>query len=216
MNNFIKKEWPLLLIIAIPLITAIFVYPYMPDLVPTHWNIKGEVDDYSSREFGTFFLPLLNIGMYALFIILPNLDPKRANYDKFTGSYTLIRYSIHVFFIIMFTLIVLTSLGYVVDIGLWISVCVSILFIVMGNIMGKVRHNYFVGFKFPWTLANEEVWRKTHQFGAKAMVLGGIIALIGVIATYNSLRFAFLMVGIFIPLIITTIYSYIYYKKIIS
>ncbi|KJS23295.1 MAG: integral membrane protein [Clostridiaceae bacterium BRH_c20a] len=214
MNQFFKKEWPYLLFLVIPLVAAFLVYPYMPDMVPTHWNTQGEVDRYSSREFGTFFLPLLNIVLYVLFIVLPHLDPKRANYEKFLGSYRLIRYTTHIFFVFVFAITVFASLGYSVDIGLWVSLGVSLLFIVMGNIMGRVRHNYFVGFRYPWTLANEEVWRKTHQIGSKAMVLGGIIALIGVLLTENNARFIVLMSGIFIPTIFTTIYSYLVYKKI--
>lgn len=214
MNNFLKNEWPYLLLLIIPLIAAILVYPYMPDLVPTHWNTQGEVDGYSSREFGTFFIPLLNIGLYLFFIVLPNFDPKRANYEKFFGSYKLIRYSIHIFIILMFALTVFASLGYSVDIGLWVSISVALLFIIMGNIMGRVRHNYFVGFRLPWTLANEEVWRKTHRVGSKAMVLGGVLALIGVIFTEHNLRFIVLMTGIFIPTIFTTIYSYVTFRKV--
>jgi uncharacterized membrane protein len=78
MKNFIKREWPFLLILLIPLIAAIIIYPYMPEQVPTHWNIQGEVDDYSSKEFGTFFLPLLNIGLFVLFVAMPYLDPKKS------------------------------------------------------------------------------------------------------------------------------------------
>jgi uncharacterized membrane protein len=86
----------------------------------------------------------------------------------------------------------------------------------MGNIMSRVRHNYFVGFKYPWTLANEEVWRKTHQLGSKLMVAGGFIALFGVIFTQGAASFAVMIVGIFIPVVITTVYSYIIYKRIVG
>jgi uncharacterized membrane protein len=114
----------------------------------------------------------------------------------------------------MFFITVAASLNYPIDIGLWISAGVAILFIVMGNIMGRVRHNYFVGFRYPWTLANEEVWRKTHRLGSKAMVIGGVLALIGVLITENTARFVTLMAGLFIPTIITSIYSYLVFRKI--
>lgn len=106
------------------------------------------------------------------------------------------------------------TLGYPVNIGKWVAAGVAVLFIVMGNVMGRVRHNYFVGFKLPWTLANEEVWKKTHQVGAKAMVAGGVLSLIGVILTSGGLSFVILMAGIFVPMIIVTIYSYLLYRKI--
>jgi uncharacterized membrane protein len=214
MNYNLKREWPLLVILAIPLIAAILVYPHMPDQVPIHWNAQGEVNNYGSRAFGTFFMPLLNVVMYVLFIVLPKIDPKRANYSKFDSSYLTIRYSLHLFFMLMFGVTVAASLGYPINIGKWVPIGVSVLIIVMGNIMGRVKHNYFVGFRFPWTLANEEVWRRTHQFGAKLMVLGGFVALFGVIFTQGSASFAILMIGVLVPTIITTIYSYLIYKQI--
>ncbi|MBR0599995.1 SdpI family protein [Sinanaerobacter chloroacetimidivorans] len=209
----IKKDWPIWIILLIPIIIAVFVYPYMPDQVPMHWNINGEVDNYGSKTVGTFMMPLMNAGLYFLFILLPKLDPRKENYQKFLGSYQIIRYAVHVFMALMFLLVVAASLGYAVDIGLWVSVGVDVLFIIMGNIMGRVRHNYFVGFRLPWTLANEEVWRKTHQTGAKAMVLGGVLALIGVLLTENNLRFIILMSGIFIPIIFISVYSYVLFRK---
>lgn len=214
MNYNLKREWPLLVMLAIPVFIAILVYPHMPEQVPIHWNVKGQVDNYGSRAFGTFFLPLMNIVMYVLFIVLPKLDPKRANYSKFDSSYLTIRYSLHLFFVLLFGITAAVSLGYPVNIGKWVPAGVAVLFIVMGNIMGRVRHNYFVGFKFPWTLANEEVWRRTHLFGAKLMVIGGFAALFGVVFTSGTASFVILMIGIFVPVIITTIYSYLIYKQI--
>lgn len=214
MSNFIKREWLLLLILFSSLVFAVVIYSYMPDQVPIHWNIEGEIDNYGSKAFGTFFIPLLNIGMYILFLVLPKLDPKKESYKEFERSYTIIRYSMHIFMTVLFLVTVFASLGYNVDVSLWIAAGVAVLFIVMGSVMGKVKHNYFVGFKFPWTLANEEVWKKTHYVGSKAMVWGGILAIIGVILTEGTARFIILMVGIFVPTILTTVYSYLYFKKI--
>jgi len=214
MNNNFKREWPFLVILAIPLIVAILIYPQMPDQVPIHWNVKGEVDNYGSKVFGTFFLPILNVFLYILFLVLPKFDPKRANYSKFDSSYLTIRYSLHLFFALIFGVTAAASLGFPVQIDKWIPGGVAVLFIVMGNIMGRVRHNYFVGFKYPWTLANEEVWRRTHQLGAKLMVIGGFAALLGVIFTEGTASVVILMAGIFVPIVITTIYSYLFYKQI--
>jgi len=214
MNNFLKNEWRFLLLLIIPIIISVLVYPHLPEQVPIHWNIHGQVDNYGSKEFGAFFMPLLNIGMYILFIILPHLDPKKKNYQKFTSSYTFLRYVMHFFFLFMYCLTLAAAFGYSVDIGLWVGGAVAILFIALGNILSRVRHNYFVGFKLPWTLASEEVWRKTHLLGSKLMVAGGVFGLIGVLLTQSYIRFIVLMVGVFVPIIVTTIYSYVFFKKL--
>jgi uncharacterized membrane protein len=216
MNFNIKKEWPLLVILAVPVVIAVLVYPQMPEQVPIHWNIEGQANGYGSREFGTFFLPLMNIAMYVLFLVLPKLDPKYANYSKFGSSYLTIRYSLHLFFMLLFGMTLAASLGYPINIGRWVPAGVAVLFIVMGNIMSRVRHNYFVGFRYPWTLANEEVWKRTHQLGSKLMVVGGFIALFGVIFTQGTASFLILMAGILVPTVITTIYSYFIYKRIVG
>jgi uncharacterized membrane protein len=214
MMNFIKREWSLLVLVLGTFLAAFLIYPKMPDMVPIHWNIQGEVDGYGSRFMGTFLMPLVNLGMYVLLLVTPKLDPKRANYEKFEGSYRIIRFTLHIFFALIFALTVYVSLGHPIDVGLWIPAGVCVLIIILGNLMGRVRHNYFVGFKFPWTLASEEVWQRTHRFGSKLMVLGGIFALVSVFLTEGNFRFILMMIGIMLPTIIITIYSYVIYRKI--
>lgn len=214
MMDFIKREWSLLVLVLGTFIAAFLIYPKMPDMVPIHWNIQGEVDGYGSRFFGTFLMPLVNLGMYVLLLVTPKLDPKRANYEKFGSSYRIIRFTLHLFFALIFALTVYASLGHPIDVSLWIPAGVSVLFIILGNVMGRVRHNYFVGFKFPWTLASEEVWQRTHRFGSKLMVLGGVFALVSVFLTEGNFRFILMMTGIMLPTIITTVYSYVIYRQI--
>ena len=212
--EFLKKEWKLLLLLAGTFVVAAVVYPRMPDQVPIHWNVKGEVDNYGSRLFGTFFLPVLNAFLYVLLLVTPKIDPKRGNYEKFQGSYDFIRYLIHVFMIFIFALTVSYSLGYEIDISSWVPAGVSVLMILMGNTIGRVRHNYFVGFKVPWTLANEEVWRRTHLVGAKAMVVGGVLALITSFAVEGTLKMVLFLVFILGSNVFTLIYSYVIYRRL--
>lgn len=213
MNNNLKRELPFIIILLLPFIIAALVYPQMPDQVPIHWNAQGQVDDYASKGFGTFLLPVLNVALYLLLVFLPKTDPKKANYQKFNTSYRVIRYATHCFFFLIFIVTLLATLGNPVDINLWIPVAVAVLFIIMGNVMGRVRHNYYVGFRFPWTLANETVWKKTHQVGAKAMVIGGVAALIGIFLVESESRVYVLLACVFLPMIFITVYSYLIYKK---
>ena len=149
MNKFLKQEWPLLAILLLTFLAAAAVYPMMPDQVPIHWNAAGQVDGYGSRAFGAFFLPVMNLGIYVLFLVLPKLDPRKENYAKFGSSYRFIRYTFHFFMVYIFVITLLASLGYGVSIDRLVPIGVALLFIVLGNYMGKIRHNYFVGFAFP-------------------------------------------------------------------
>lgn len=213
LSERIKKDWPILLLMMIVLVVSIVLYPSLPEKVPSHWNIKGEIDAYSSKLFGVLGINMMNIVMYFLFIILPNLDPRRENYMKFGSAYNLIRYVMHLFFVMMQIVILTASFGYEVDVAFLITVGVGIMFVLLGNVMGKIKHNYFVGIKTPWTLADERVWVKTHRFSAPLWVVGGIIVIIS--AFFGGMAsFITLMIVTVAMVIIPLVYSYKCFKEI--
>ncbi|MDD2458973.1 MAG: SdpI family protein [Eubacteriales bacterium] len=212
-KHVFRQEWPLILVILVPLVAAFMIYPSMPDVVPTHWNARGEIDGYSSRAFGTFFLPLMNIGLYVLLLLSPKLDPKRENYAGFAGTYRLIRWLIHAFMAGIFGVTIAAALGYAVDIGLWIPAFVAVMFIFLGATMNRVKFNYFVGIRVPWTLADEEVWNQTHRVAAKWMIAGGVLALVSAVLFSGDLRFMVFMICILAPVLGATVYSYVIFQK---
>ena len=211
---FLKTEWPALVILAVTLGVTLILYPRLPDKIPMHWNISGEVDRYGSRLQGAFMLPLLSIALYTFYHFLPIIDPKRKNYTKFNSSYTFLRYLLLIFFLGMQLIILTTSLGLNLDVGRWVTGGVGLLFIFLGNIMSRFRFNYFIGIRTPWTLASEVVWRKTHLLASKLMVLGGVIILLGLFLASNELRFITVMVGALVPSGISTLYSYLVFRKL--
>lgn len=209
----IKKDWPILLLMMIVLVVSIALYPTLPEKIPSHWNIKGEIDAYSSKLFGVLGINLMNIGMYFLFIILPNLDPRRENYIKFGSAYNVIRYVFHLFFVMMQIVILTASFGYKVEVDFLVTVGVGIMFVFLGNIMGKIKQNYFVGIKTPWTLTDERVWVKTHRFSAPLWVIGGFIVIAS--AFFGGMAsFITLMVVVIIITIIPFVYSYRCFKEL--
>jgi uncharacterized membrane protein len=118
--SYCVKEWALLLFLLVPIIVAVVVYPLMPEVVPTHWNAQGQVDGYSGRAFGTFFLPFMNIGLYILLFFAPKLDPKKDNYPSFASTYRVIRWLIHAFMVVIYAVTLRAALGHAMDVGLWI------------------------------------------------------------------------------------------------
>ncbi|HHY78196.1 MAG TPA: SdpI family protein [Clostridiales bacterium] len=208
----LKRELPLILIIILSFAISIYFYPMMPDRVPTHWNFRGEIDGYSGKFSGTFMMPIMSLIMYGLFLVLPVLDPKKNNYERFKSTYVFFRYLFHIFFLGMQTMIILAALGYKVDISRWVMFSISLLFMLMGNVMGRVKHNYFVGIRTPWTLASEEVWVKTHRMAAILWTVGGFI---GAVLSLLKIGLAWILVTIaFIPTLIPVVYSYLLFNKI--
>jgi uncharacterized membrane protein len=114
-----------------------------------------------------------------MLLFLPRIDPRGGRYERFAGAYLVIRTVALVFFVVVYVATVLWARGINVDFILVISLAMGLLFMVLGNYMGKIRPNWFVGIRTPWTLSSEESWNKTHRLGGKLFVVIGLIIAIG-------------------------------------
>lgn len=211
--SLIKSEWYLLLIILATFVFGLYVYPLLPAQVPTHWNIQGQVDGWSSKTFAVIFFPLFNLGIYPLMLLLPKIDPRRENYINFSATYKIIRLLLHLFLAFIYIITLLAALKYPFKIDFFVRISVSLLFLLIGNYMGKFQQNYFIGIKTPWTLASEEVWKKTHLWAAPLWVIGGSFNII--LSFFQEVWAGYLQIIIFILLaLIPVIYSYFVYEKL--
>lgn len=209
------SDWPLLLIILGSLAVGVMVYPQLPEMVASHWNFKGHVDGYSSRFWGAFGIPLMTAGIYALMLVLPLIDPRRENYKKFAGVYRLFKVVLVIFMTGVYLIVILNALGYRVPVDRAIMAGISLLFLVLGNFMGQIRHNYFVGIKTPWTLANEQVWQKTHRLGGRLWVAAGLVGLAASLlgGTAGGIIMA---VALGVATVVPMVYSYIEFHRPIN
>ena len=199
---------PLILIIA-SVILSFYFYAHWPAQVASHWNFRGIVDGYSSSIFMAFFFPLLFIGIYLLFLVLPYIDPKRERYAEFAKTYHIFKAAIIAALFAVYVVTGIYNLGYVFNVGIAVAVIIGILMIVIGNYLGNIKFNYFMGIRTPWTLASETVWDKTHHasrwffivFGLLIIIapflpeIGGIVVLItgAVIAVVGSFLYSYLV-----------------------
>jgi uncharacterized membrane protein len=212
-SNQIRSDWPAIILIAAMLLAGSYFYPQLPEQVPSHWNIQGEVDRYSSRFWGAFGIPLMSAGIYLLMLVTPLIDPRRTNYAKFAGSYQTLKMVLVAFFSGLYAVIILSALGYAVSVERLVPMGVSLLIIIVGNMLGRVRHNYFVGIKLPWTLASEVVWQKTHRLAAPIWVAAGLLGLVG--AFFGGLAAAILLFGsLAVAVLVPVIYSYMLYRRL--
>lgn len=207
-----KKEWYLFLLILVMFLSGIALYSRLPDQIPIHWNIEGEVDDYASRFWGVFMLPFTNLLVLLTFTFMPLLDPRKENYPKFSRSYRAIKAITVVFFAVLHFLVLAFALGYELDISRIVVVGAALLFIVMGNYLPKVKHNYFVGVRVPWTLASEKVWKKTHRFAGKLFVISGIIIFLSIFVS-EIIRFWLIMICALVTSLASMVYSYLVYRQ---
>jgi len=208
----LKTEWFPLLMILILFVAGFYFYSVFPEQVPVHWNAQGVVDNYGSKFVGAFLAPLLAVGVYLLFVALPLIDPKKDRYKDFSKTYHLFKNLILMYLVYIFFISSLNAVGVNIPVEFAIPVGVGVLFVLLGNYMGKIKPNWFMGIRTPWTLSSEDVWNKTHRFGGKVFVVGGlVIASLGFWPVF--MRIPVLMIVVLAVVILTVIYSYIVYKK---
>lgn len=212
LNLTLKSELIPILIILTAVAISIFSYKLLPEQVITHWNMYGEPDGWSSKNFHAFFFPGLLVFIYLLMNILPKIDPKRQRYQEFFNIYLIIRNLMLSTFLVVFIGATLSNLGYNINIGGLVGATIGVLFIIMGNYLGKIKRNWFVGIKNPWTLSSENVWNNTHRLGEKLFVLWGLsIIALPWLAPQASMWV--LLGGALILIGSVTLYSYLLYKQ---
>lgn len=207
----------LLAVIALQIIVSLVTFPFLPDRVPIHWNAAGQVDGYASKWFNLVFYPLMSIGIVVLvrglMAISPRLDRQgqRTNL-KFAN---IVIAGVALLFLILQLAATAIALNMPVDMTFVITLALSLLFIVMGNFLGKIRRNLSgIGIRTPWTLANDTVWERTHRLGGWLFVAVGLLGL--VCSFIPALRLISILGGVLLVSVITVVYSYIVYQRVAS
>jgi uncharacterized membrane protein len=204
----VRNRWIGFIVAGVALAAAIWAYPRLPEQVATHWNIRGEPDDYSGRFVGAFVMPLVILAVAAVAQVLPKIDPKRANYPKFLDTYWLLINGILIFMGVVHLAVLGDALGFPVPFRRVMPVALGFLFIVIGNYLGRVQPNWFLGIRTPWTLSSDTVWRKTHRLGAWVFVAAGVLFMASAFAP--SVRAGVPLAIIIIALVMTPVVYSLY------
>ncbi|MFA6422110.1 MAG: SdpI family protein [Candidatus Buchananbacteria bacterium] len=216
MKSPIKLGWksealPIAMIIVSIVLSFVF-YKYWPEKVATHWNFYGQVDAYGPKAFMAFFFPFLLLGMYALFTILPYIDPKRDRYQEFSKTFHIFKDCIIAVLFIVYVATGIFNLGYDINIGYIISFVIGAMMIVLGNYMGKIKYNWFMGIRTPWTMSSENVWNRTHRVGGWFFIIFGLLIIITPYLPILLGTITFIS-GVALVLVGTMLYSYIVYRQ---
>lgn len=208
-----KEDWPLFLAMAGAFITSAVLYPTLPEKVPIHWDINDQVNGWGSR-FEALFLSLgMAVGIYLLILFIPLIDPRRRNYTKFGSSFRIIRFVLVLFMLLVWGATIAAARGMHVNMNLLMPAAISILLIVMGNVMPRLRHNWFIGVRTPWSLSSEEAWRKTHRVAGMIFVACGTMSLLATISFGGKIAAISMMVAILGASFGSLVYSYFAWKS---
>lgn len=208
----LKTEWRALLIIIATIALSYWAYPQLPATVASHWDFQGQVNGWMSKNFHSIFFPVLLIIMYIGFLIMPYIDPKKERYAEFANVYRLLRDAILFVLFGVFTVATFYNLNYSLNVGAIVAILLGALMIVMGNYLGKIKRNWFMGIRTPWSLSSENVWNKTHRLGGRLFMLWGIGIAIAPWVDFR-IAMAILFIGLAAIVIGVTLYSFILYRQ---
>lgn len=206
-----KHLFPITLIV-LTLLAWLICYPNLPNEVPIHWGANGEVNGYASKLSALLIMAGLMIFIYILLSFLPKIDPRKENYKHFNKTYNIILNSILLLFFGINLLVLLSALGYDIPMRYFGPIAVGVIFMILGNFMQRVRSNFFIGIRTPWTLSSDEVWKKTHRFSGKLYFIGGLIMICTIFAPEKLISPIMFTIIIIIALL-PCLYSYFLFKK---
>ena len=191
---------------------SLLVYPGLPSRVAIHFNAAGQVDGYGPRLTAVLLLPLVMLGLRALFAVLPLIDPKRENYQRFSDTYWLMVNGLLLFLGVLHVALLAYALGAPLRIDRVVAVALGVLFVVLGSYLARVEPNWFVGIRTPWTLSSEAVWRRKHRLGVRVFVVGGILCVLTVLLP-SPAAFPLVVGTTLVVALVPVVASYVLWKQ---
>ena len=161
------------LVTLLPILLGIILWEKLPDSIATHWGADGQANGWSNKAFAVFGMPCILAAIHLFSVCVTLNDPKRKNIHK--KPLALVFWIVPVVSLVTSGFTYMAALGSDIDIRLIVSIMMGILFIILGNYMPKLQQNYTVGIKLPWTLNSVENWNRTHRFGGKLFIAGGVL-----------------------------------------
>jgi len=213
MNRTIK-EIIMWVLISISFLYLYYVWGDLPQKVATHYDLTGNPNGWTDKNYMPLLIGGMNLGTYLIMILLPYFDPKK-KIEQMGEKYNSLRILMSLLMTAISIYMLYITITGIVNLRLMIGI-IAVFFALMGNYMQTLRPNYFFGIRSPWTLENDETWRKTHRFGGRLWMVGGIIGLVlSILVTNNNS-----LLGILFAIIVTVfvllpfIYSYLEFRKI--
>lgn len=208
----LKKELPIISIILLPFVYLAIIWNKLPQKVPVHWNIRGEVDRYGEKTEMILIPILLPLLVYLIFLVVPKIDPKN-KLNKMGNKLNSLKFVLTTLMSGLALFLIFSAHHQNFTNPNLIFVFVGLMYLVFGNYFKTIKANYFIGIRTPWTLESETVWKETHRLAGKLWLAGGLLVIISALFlddNMNVLTF-FIITGIIT--LVPAVYSYFIFKK---
>ncbi len=208
----LKKELPIIGIVLLPFVYLAYIWNQLPQEVPLHYNIKGEIDRYGDKSELIMIPIMLPLLIYVLLLVVPYIDPKK-QIQKMGNKYYSLKLILTLITSVLALFILYSTKGGSLGNPNFIFVIVGVMYLILGNYFKTIKANYFIGIRTPWTLESEYIWKETHKLGGKVWFIGGIVAIISSLTLPMETNFKVFMAITVIIALIPIIYSYMLFKK---
>lgn len=206
------RRWYPILLIAVASIGSLIAFPRLPTEVPIHWDVRGNVNGYSSRAFAALFVPALILVLWLVLRGLPKIDPWRANYAKMAGAYDLMVNAVLSLLALIHLAVLGLAVGLPIPLGRIVILGVCAIFIALGRVLPDAKPNFWFGIRTPWTLTNPRVWERTHRVAGYLMVVAGVLGIGAAFLRFEFAVLALAFLGITAS-VIPLVYSYFAWKQ---
>ncbi len=181
----------------------------IPERAPIHWNLEGAIDGYGPKWIPIAVVPAFGALFTALLAALPRIGPLEKNFERSSPAYGRLVVGVCLLFAVLGALVQLAAAGVVVVLGRPLFFAAGAFVAWVGNSLGKLRRNHWVGIKTPWTLESDAVWERTHRAGGKLMVAVGALVALSTLFAPEWVGFALLVGG----LLALVVWSFVYSRR---
>jgi uncharacterized membrane protein len=202
-----------LVLVAVMLVIGALAYPSIPAIVPVHWGPSGQIDGWAAKSvLSVFFAPLMLLGVYLLMWFVPYLDPQRGNLVRSRQVYAIVLELLAGLMTIVFLGQLYASFNHALPMASIIQVATGVMFVVLGNYLGRVKRNWTMGVRYSWTLSDDVVWAKTNRLGGRLFIAAGVLAIAGAfLPPYWGVALIILPMFVIVP--VTYVYSMRLYRE---
>ncbi|MDA1062089.1 MAG: SdpI family protein [Chloroflexi bacterium] len=186
------------------------------DRIPVHWGINGQPDRYGGKFEGLMILPLVSVGLVALFAVIPLIEPRREHLLSSMPAYVLVWLALLAYLLVFHAALLFAAFGHEVNMGTVAAGSLGLLFLAIGAALTRVRSNFMFGVCTPWTLSSERSWQLTHRLAGRLFSWAGVASLIASaiapVINLDWLPIATLLVGALGASLVSVVYSYIVWR----
>ncbi len=197
-------------IILLPILYGLIMWNNLPNVMTTHFGADGIADGFSGKAFAVFGIPLIILALHLICLFFTSIDKNQKQQNP--KALGMIFYIMPIVSLFANGIIYRAAFGKEIDLGLFVSILLGLLFVFMGNYLPKIKQNRTLGIKISWALNNEENWYKTHRFGGKVWVACGFALMLTVFLPIKFMVYV-LLAAIAVSVIAPTVYSYTVYRQ---